>query len=273
MARTPPPPELAAYVREYVGWWERAAQPIVRRELPTDLVPVIVSFGSPIRVFDAGADSGGSQLQSFTTGVYDRFVLVGTGLESGGLQVNLTFLGARLFLGRPLGALVNSSVPLTDLFGRAAAHLADELQSAPGWPERFAILDRELVARMREARRPSPVVLRASHRLLASGGSVPISVLLAEVGCSQKHLIAQFRSEIGLTPKRLARVLRFGRAIERLKSGRVDLAALALDCGYYDQPHFDRDFKAFAGVSPSALLATALAAGGFEAAVDVPPGR
>ena len=267
MARTPAPGELRPYVREYVGWWERSPQPLVRRELPTDLVPVIISFGAPIRIFDGDESRGWTDHRSFTTGVYDRFVLVGTSPVAGGLQVNLTFLGARLFLGRPLGDLVNCSVSLRDLLGSAAEHLADELQSATGWAARFAILDRELTQRIRASRQPSSVVLRASRRLIESGGRRPIASVLAEVGCSQKHLIAQFKSEIGLTPKRLARVLRFGRAVERLKTGRVDLASLALDCGYYDQPHFDRDFKSFAGLSPSALLACALPTGGFAAAM------
>src|SRR6187402_3349590 len=119
MARTPPPRELQPYVREYVGWWEQAPQAVVRRELPTDLVPVIISFSTAIRIFAADASRGWTDHQSFTTGVYDRFVLVGTSATSGGLQVNLTVLGARLFLGRPLGDLVNCSVSLRDLFGSA----------------------------------------------------------------------------------------------------------------------------------------------------------
>lgn len=266
LARTTPPPELRAYVREYVGWWEEAPAPIVRREPPTDIVPVIISFGSRVRIFEGGNESRWAEHRSFTTGLYDRFVLVGTDARSSGLQVNLSFLGARLFLGQPLGDLVNLTVSLSDLFGSAAGRLSDELQSAAGWPERFAVLDRELVARIRAARAPAPLVARATSRLVETAGQVSVSALVAAAGCSQKHFIAQFRRELGLTPKRLARVLRFGRAVSRLKRGGADLATIALDCGYYDQPHFDRDFKAFAGLSPSALLETALPSGGFDAA-------
>ena len=69
---------------------------------------------------------------------------------------------------------------------------------------------------------------------------------------------------IRLAPKTLGRVLRFARAVEVLKGGRaVRFADLAAECGYYDQPHFTRDVRQFAGVSPGELLNSATPAGGF----------
>jgi AraC-like DNA-binding protein len=46
-------------------------------------------------------------------------------------------------------------------------------------------------------------------------------------------------------------LLRFERAVERLRRGE-ELAAIALGCGYYDQAHFNRDFRAYTGTSPAA---------------------
>ena len=53
-----------------------------------------------------------------------------------------------------------------------------------------------------------------------------------------------------MPPKPLARILRFERAAARLRQGAA-LADAALDSGYYDQAHFNRDFRAFAGVTPT----------------------
>ena len=262
-----PHPSLRPHVRDhYYGWIEQMATPLCRREPPTEIVPVIINFGAPFRLFDQVDPSRWTAYGSFTTGAYDSYVLVGSTGPSAGLQVNLSILGARLFLGRPLSDLTNRAVALEDLFGRDASRLIDALHEAPSWDARFTILDRELGARISSARTPPPAVLCAWHRLVASGGRVSIGAIVGEIGCSQRHLIAQFRQEIGLTPKTLARVLRFGRAVRIIKAGGAELSDIALDCGYYDQAHFSRDFRAFAGVTPTELIASQLPdRGGFSA--------
>ena len=262
-----PHPSLRAHVREYSGWAEQMATPLVRREPPTEDVPVIINFGAPVRLYDQQDPSRWTDYGSFSTGAYDSYVLVGSTGPSAGLQVNLSILGARLFLGRPLRELLNRAVELEDVFGRDARRLTAELYDASSWDARFDLLDRELTGRILSARAPSAAVLCAWSRLVATGGRASIGGIVSEAGCSQKHLIAQFREEIGLSPKTLARVLRFGRAVRMIKErGAVTLTEVALDCGYYDQAHFSRDFRAFAGVTPSELMASQLPdRGGFAA--------
>ena len=270
MVRGAPHASLRSHVREYVGWFEHFAVPICRREVPTEEIPLIINFGSPVRLFDAGDPSRWTDYGSFTTGAYDSYVLVGSTGPSGGIQVNLSILGARLFIGRPLRDLRNRAIELEDVFGRDARVLTMELYDAPTWEARFAILDRELASRMSAARAPSATVVWSWRRLVESGGRVSIGTLVSEVGFSQKHLIAQFREEIGLSPKTLARVLRFGRAVRIIKSGRgARLAEIALNCGYYDQAHFSRDFHAFAGVTPTELVRSQLPDGaGFSVSIE-----
>ncbi len=115
---------------------------------------------------------------------------------------------------------------------------------------------------------------RAWRELLAAGGQATVPDLAAETGWSERHLRSQFLAEIGLTPKAAARVIRFDRARRRLQArtqgparltgpapaqaragGRWSLADLAADCGYYDQAHLDREFRALAGCPPTRWLA------------------
>ncbi len=111
------------------------------------------------------------------------------------------------------------------------------------------------------AREAAPEVSWAWHQLLRAGGTVRVSALAAGTGWSGRHLTSRFRAEIGLTPKAAARVIRFDRA-RRCWCGtwpwpgpEYRLADLAVACGYFDQAHLAREFRALAGCPPSQWLA------------------
>jgi AraC-like DNA-binding protein len=97
---------------------------------------------------------------------------------------------------------------------------------------------------------------RRTHRLQRTGGTAGIGEILTEIGWSRARLARRFRTQVGLTPKVAARVIRFGRAAALLRtSASQPLAAIALSCGYSDQAHFTREFREFAGRPPSAWAA------------------
>jgi AraC-like DNA-binding protein len=261
-----PHPALRAFVREYVGGSEETHQPLWRRELPSAIAPVIINFGAPFRMRQS-SEAPLIELRSFVTGAFDSFVLVGSTGAYSCVQINFTVLGARLFLQQPLKALANREAALDAVLGREAGELECELYDAASWEQRFDILDRVIMSRMMRRDSTPDAVAYGWHRLVHHGGHVSIRALANGAGLSHKHFIAQFSEHIGLTPKAMARVLRFGRAAELLKvSERGRFAEIAHACGYYDQAHFTRDFHAFAGVSPTQLLASQLPSrGGFTA--------
>jgi AraC-like DNA-binding protein len=262
-----PHPALRAYVREYVGGSEATPQPLVRRELPTEIAPVIINFGAPFRMIDRLQPSAAIEVRSFATGAFDTYVLVGSTGSYSCLQINFTILGARLFLRQPLNTLTNLVVPLDAMLGTVARELEARLYDATDWGARFDILDRFILSRVIASPGVPEAVVNAWQRLVVTRGQTRIASLAASAGWSHKHFIAQFSEHIGLTPKAMARVLRFGRAAEMLRvSERGHFADIAHSCGYFDQAHFTRDFRAFAGVNPTELLSSQLPhRGGFVA--------
>ncbi len=203
--------------------------------------------------FDRGWDVDGARLRSFASGLYARPALVAHDGAAHSLQVDLTPLGARRLLGVPLHELADRAVPLDALLGRDADRLVDALATAPGWKRRFALLDAALARRAADAPPPRPDVAYAWRRLAETHGTTPVAALTRELRCSRRHLASRFREEVGLTPKAFARVVRFRRAADLLRDGR-DLAATAAACGYADQAHLHRDFKALAGITPVTVL-------------------
>jgi AraC-like DNA-binding protein len=173
------------------------------------------------------------------------------------LEVRLAPLGAYRLLGLPMDELSGQLVDLVDVLGAAGRRLAEQLRQTPSWRERFGLLDRFLLRRLAGGPRPSPEVAWAWERLVATGGALPIGRLAQEVGWSHRHLIASFRRQVGLRPKTAARLLRFdgvGRRLDQAR-GRPDWARVAAEAGYADQAHLVRDFRQFAGTTPTAFLA------------------
>jgi AraC-like DNA-binding protein len=110
----------------------------------------------------------------------------------------------------------------------------------------------ELLARAIRAPRPDPLVREAVSRLERPG--VAITGLARDLGVSERQLRRRVTSTIGYGPRRLARILRLGHALQAARAGD-DLARVAFDAGYADQAHFTHDCRELAGVPPSLLLA------------------
>jgi AraC-like DNA-binding protein len=263
MVTRPPHPRLAGYVLGYTGYVEHTRLVMRRREVPFAGVPVIISFGPSIRVAGASASPDWSQYRSFVAGLDDRFALTEYSGAQHGLEVRFTPLGAYRFFGVSMRALANRVVHLQDVLGAQADRIAGQLQETPSWEERFGLLERLIASRFEASRAPSTGVAWAWRRIQASGGNIDIGTLAREIGCSRKYLITRFHDEIGLAPKLVARIQRFHR-VQHLLDSRPDVSwvEIACRCGYYDQAHFNRDFRQFAGCTPSELLRRRLPNGG-----------
>src|SRR5262249_34716066 len=123
----------------------------------------------------------------------------------------------------------------------------------------FALIDAFLARRMLAAPRTPAGVEHAWSELMRSHGTVSVSRLVEDTGWSRRHLSARFREHVGVTPKGFGRILRFQRAARELvRPDGASLAEIALDCGYYDQAHLNRDFREFAGRTPTELMARRL---------------
>lgn len=257
-----PDPRLHGFVHGYQGYDESGAPaPVLRQEVPSVRVPLILNFGARWRIADSVA--GKADLRdSFVAGLHERSTFVAAEGAARCIQVDFTPVGAHLFFGVPMHELSNRVVDLEDVLKRDR-NLVARLEAAPTWGARFALLDAVIASRLRGARRPAPEILWAWHALEHTNGAVRVGTLAAKMGRSRRHLLAGFREHIGVAPKTAARIIRFSRAVGLLECGiRVPFAELARECGYFDQAHMTRDFREFAATTPREFASRVIPGGG-----------
>ena len=242
-----PHPVVRPLVTRYVGYAQSEVTLPVHRGLPSRHVTLVISLAGPVRM-------AGHALQALVGGLHTSAVLIRQDRVQEGIQLELDPLGVRTLFGVTAAEL---SGEVADLAEFGLGSLPDRLRELP-WRERFALLDDVLAARAVEPVVPPPELGEAWRRLRGADGRVRVADLAEEVGWSRRHLGERFRTELGLAPKQAARVLRFERAGRLLRSGRTDLAALAAECGFYDQAHLTNEWRALAGCTPGRWIAEEL---------------
>jgi AraC-like DNA-binding protein len=241
-------------VRGYVGYEEWPNAPMIRREIARNGLAMILAFGDRLDVCD-GTEGPVRSLGAFVIGNQSGASLTRVGGHQRGIQVELTCAGALSLFGE-VSELTDVAVPIDDVLGRWGSDLVEQLGNAACWKQRFVILDRALAGRQGRDQ-VTPEVMWLRRQLAASGGQARVEPLMDETGWSRRVVTERFRRQVGVSPKAYARVLRFTRAVALLNAvctGRT-LADVAVECGYYDQSHFTRDFVGLAGCTPTEYMA------------------
>jgi AraC-like DNA-binding protein len=256
MAEAAPAACLAGRVGAYTSYHETNLSFTTRRELAATRGVLIYALGDQLEI--VGADGRAIVLRAgegFIAGAADATSLSRGPGRQDGVQVALSMASIAAVAGAPAAELANKAVSLRDLLGRAADTLGAMLCEANGAEERFALLDRFLIGRFVTEREGDREVGWALRRLARATGPVGPTVA-KEIGWSRKHFSRRFRSVTGFSPDRFRRLARFERFAAALTASPADsLACLAAEHGYVDQPHLNREVRAFAGMSPGQLRA------------------
>jgi AraC-like DNA-binding protein len=163
-------------------------------------------------------------------------------------------MGARLL--RVSGSVaMDQSIPLADAWRAAAVRdLLDQLARSRS--------PRDAIARF-EASLAEPDPLDAVDKSLAwlaeCGGQVSMDALADAASLSPRQFRRICVERTGLSPKHLARVLRFRQAAKYASGQHPDWADVAVTSGYYDQAHLINEFKELAGVSPAQFSSLSVA--------------
>ncbi|HEV8487952.1 MAG TPA: helix-turn-helix domain-containing protein [Blastocatellia bacterium] len=161
--------------------------------------------------------------------------------------------GAYPFLSLPQDQIADRVIALDLVWGAMARELESRIREAPTTSAIVREIEAALLGRLSQFRAHDEAEVKAIALILRSGGCLPIERLAEKMGISFRKLDRRFNTRVGLPPKTLCRIIRFQRALRMIERENVrpDWVQIALECGYYDQPHFIKEFKAFAGTEPT----------------------
>lgn len=249
-----PHPLLANFVKTAWASLPAAAQvqPAPAREhvLPTGLMHLVFRLSGPgVRIFDHAADGKGRPLgQALVGGPRAGFYAKEVGAPSHSVGVQLLPGAAQALLGLPADELAGHHVSLEDLWGNHAGLAREQLLAAATPQQALRRLEALLLRRLRAgpAQPAHPLVTQALRQFEAGMG---VEDAVARSGYSHRQFIRLFSQAVGLGPKLYCRLRRFQKALPLLQ-GPLGLAGVAMEAGYSDQPHFNREFREFAGLTP-----------------------
>ncbi|HEY0818858.1 MAG TPA: helix-turn-helix domain-containing protein [Rhizobacter sp.] len=236
---------------------ERGALPHAREfNLPTGRVDIVIPLldGQRLSRFAGSSDLHGEHFDGGVVhGAQDRACQRDTQGASCVVGVHFKPGGAAAFFGAALPSLRNQTVPLEALWGPSATALRLELQEAEGLHARLLRLEAYLMARLALAAPADRLVAHALTTMARDPAAVHVESLQRASGLGPTRFIARFERQVGLTPKRYTRVLRFHALLSRLAQAPAhDWASTAAEAGYADQSHLIHEFKRLAGMTPTA---------------------
>ena len=251
-----PAPPLSALVESI--WDCRQAMPTHRLErlLPSAQPQLIVNLAEDeTRVYDdalrcsrnAGAALDAPSHRSFVIDTAEQTAVVGVVFRAG---------AAAAFFRERMDRIANRHVDL-DAIARGAGRLRQRLLEAVDARSRLLVVERWLAAHAAKVdAHMHPAIAHALRILDATPEACRIPAIAAECRMSPRRFGELFREQVGMAPKRYARLQRFRRVVAQAhRRERVEWAGVAADCGFHDQAHLVHEFRAFSGMAPTAYLA------------------
>jgi AraC-like DNA-binding protein len=221
---------------------------------PMPSAHLFVNLGEPARLHDSDPSVPPALLaDGWFMGVWTRRFVIEYPARVRLVGVHFKPWGLAPFTGVPASELRDRWVPVDAVWRRSLDRIRNQAGDVASATETFRVVEEELRSRLTGApARGLGLVLHTGGQLATTHGGVGVGALADAAGVSGNHLAAQFKSHVGVTPKRVARIYRFARLILSVDVRRpVDWAEFAHTAGFFDQAHLSREFKDFTGHTPT----------------------
>jgi len=244
----PRSPALAAFIKSF-HYQETNFPFTLERILPNGQAHLMVNLAEDeFRTYDpAWPERSNRHSGAVLVGPHSSPTIIDTREQRCLAAVEFRSGGAARFFSAPMSEFCQQVVPLEDVWGSPGGSLRERLLCAPTPAAKFRVLEDLLLEHFEPRLDPA---MQYAIGALQSG--VPVSQVASRLGLLPRTLARRFSAEVGITPKRFARVRRLQRVLRAARrSLEPDWCAIAAEHGYSDQAHLIHDFRNLAHITPS----------------------
>lgn len=227
---------------------------VVERVLPDGAVRLAFNLGT------APSTGTGAGLTTEAIGASTQPALVRLRGTIEGVSITLQPGAASALLGLPAAELAGTAVRLDDLWHGDGARVLERMMQAPHDDARLEVLQDALLQRLRRHEDGLHAgAMHAARLIAASGGRRPLREVADAIGVGERRLQQLFHAHVGLSPRAYSRLARLHACLRLLRQQRTPAwAHVAVDAGFYDQPHLANEFRALCGLTPTEFLERAV---------------
>ncbi|GJM34757.1 MAG: hypothetical protein DHS20C18_37580 [Saprospiraceae bacterium] len=257
-----PSPALQTYVPEF--WYLRNNSscpdelPYLHKCLPFGTVKIIINLYNNRNSYRINGDWKVLPEQ-FLVGVFTEACHVQMPRDNTVFGINIRPEAMVKLFGIPIGDLWNDCIETETLLGKEFSVFVRQLQDATTDELRVQLANKHLMERLKKAQTTSGYVVNAANKIWYTGGNMSVDALSKEVFICRRQLERTFKEMLGVSPKMYGRICRFSRAFKLMEhKPYATWSDVTYTCGYADQAHFIRDFKAFTGEPPKTFFSASM---------------
>ena len=175
--------------------------------------------------------------------------------ESKMVVIQFKTLGAYAFLNQPLRYFSNNYTNLDCVYKKEADEIWEKLQEAKTINEKVLLTENFLNRKLLTTKIPNEKLISSTELLLKSRENNSIHEICQQHNISRKHLNFLFQEYLGISPKMLSSLNRFQTILQTISNAKPDkLTKIAYELNFFDQAHFNNNFKRFTGIKPNEYI-------------------